>query len=268
MKIRCKNCYRILKPQEEYCTNCGYHSVEVEKYLKTGHYDISEGSNLKVALIVFFLSAVIGNGIYMIALGAIQNKITSSYKDLFCMSNSLLISSLVSLFIVLIIYRKELKTMFNGGTSKQKLASLVIGILVIIMCSLFTKISEVTQLLPTYLNKYLASPKASFFANGGDTSIFRIIITFIGIYITEEIIFRHRLIMALDEETMIGDLGIIIIASLAGTILDFAWIMSINTLILSLIVNITMTCIYIYNERNIALNIIIRVLLLLVILCI
>ena len=38
MKIRCKNCYRVLNPNEEYCTACGEHSAAMQKAMITGDY--------------------------------------------------------------------------------------------------------------------------------------------------------------------------------------------------------------------------------------
>ena len=105
MKIRCKKCYHVLKPQEEYCTSCGEHSSEIEQLMKTGYIEISDKDKLKTALIIYALSAIFGNGIYMVILGLIQNKVMNSYNNLFCQSYALLISSIVTTLIFLIIYR-------------------------------------------------------------------------------------------------------------------------------------------------------------------
>ena len=48
MKIRCKNCYRVLNPNEEYCTACGEHSVAMQKAMITGDYGPDTVGKLKI----------------------------------------------------------------------------------------------------------------------------------------------------------------------------------------------------------------------------
>ena len=60
MKIRCKNCYRVLNENEEYCTSCGEHSLEMAEYMRTGIRKISQGEKLKTALLFFAFIAFIG----------------------------------------------------------------------------------------------------------------------------------------------------------------------------------------------------------------
>lgn len=38
MKIRCKNCYRVLDRNEEYCKACGEHSEQMKKAMETGNF--------------------------------------------------------------------------------------------------------------------------------------------------------------------------------------------------------------------------------------
>ena len=48
MKIRCKNCYRVLNPNEEYCTACGEHSAAMQKAMITGDYGPDNAGKLKI----------------------------------------------------------------------------------------------------------------------------------------------------------------------------------------------------------------------------
>ena len=53
MKIRCKNCYRVLNPNEEYCTACGEHSAAMQKAMITGDYGPDTVGKLKISLICY-----------------------------------------------------------------------------------------------------------------------------------------------------------------------------------------------------------------------
>lgn len=261
MKIRCKNCYHVLKPQEEYCTSCGEHSREIEQLMKTGYIEISDKDKLKTALIIYALSAIFGNGIYMVILGLIQNKVMNSYNNLFCQSYALLISSIVTTLIFLIIYRKELKDMVITGTMKQIAASAIIGVLLILTCLLFSMVSSHTSALPGYITKFLSSGNATFMQEG-DTNIITVLASFTLIIISQEIVFRRRMIDAFDNDTLLGDISIIIFSGLIGTFLDVMWVMSLDIVLTSLIINFTLSGIYMYTNRNVAVTTGIRLLLL------
>lgn len=260
MKIRCKKCYHVLKPQEEYCTSCGEHSSEIEQLMKTGYIEVSEKDKLKTALFIYLFSAIIGNGVYMIILGILQKKATNAYVDLFCQSHSLLISSIITLLIYLILYRKELKDMIITGTGKQIASSMIIGVLLITTCILFSLLSEATRVLPINVTNHLSSGSASVFGEG-DTNVFKVMTSFALVAVSQEIVFRRRVIDALDGETLWGETAILIGSALLGTFLDLMWVMSINTLIVSLIMNLTLSGIYMYTNRNVGVTILIRILL-------
>lgn len=260
MKIRCKKCFHVLKPQEEYCTSCGEHSSEIEQLMKTGYVEVSEKDKLKTALFVYLFSAIIGNGIYMIILGIIQKEAINTYVDLFCQSHSLLISSIITLAIYLILYRKELKDMVLTGTGKQLASASIIGVLLIATCILFSLLSEATRVLPLNITTYLSSGAATLFGEG-DTNVFKILISYIFVAVVQEIVFRRRVIDALDNETLWGETAILIGSALLGTFLDLMWNMSLNIIIVSLIMNLTLSGIYMYTNRNVGITILIRILL-------
>ena len=74
--------------------------------------------------------------------------------------------------------------------------------------------------------------------------------------VVEEIIFRRLLIDAIDDSTMLSDSMVILVGGLVGTIADFAWMMSIETVVTSLIINLVMTGIYVNSNRSLGLNVI------------
>ena len=59
---------------------------------------------------------------------------------------------------------------------------------------------------------------------------------------------------------MLGDTGVIIVAGLVGTIMSFSWIMSVETVIVSLVMNLVLAGIYANSNRSLGLNILFRIL--------
>lgn len=260
MKIRCKNCYRVLNQNEEYCTNCGEHSADMEKAMKTGHYENGVGEKLKIALIFYCFVAIIGNGIFRVIFGLIQKKINVNYQistDVFGQANSLLVTSAALLCLLLIFYRKELKTMIFQGTIKQLLGSLFIGFMFVGIVVMLSKLTDITRVVPNFMIESLTSDRAAVEGTGA----FQSILALIFIVISEEIVFRRRLIDAFDEGTMFGDITTIIITGVIATCLDFLWLMTVETLIISFVLNILMSAIYVYTNRSLGINILIRILL-------
>ncbi|MEI3505324.1 MAG: hypothetical protein V8Q77_03495 [Bacilli bacterium] len=78
-----------------------------------------------------------------------------------------------------------------------------------------------------------------------------------------EALCRKRLVDALDE-TLLGEKTIFIITILVTTALETLWIMSLDVVIPLLILNIVLTGIYMYTNRNIFINIVLRVLLIII----
>ena len=86
---------------------------------------------------------------------------------------------------------------------------------------------------------------------------------FIFVAISIEVLCRKRLVDALDE-TLLGEKTIFIITILVTTALETLWIMSLDVVIPLLILNIVLTGIYMYTNRNIFINIVLRVLLIII----
>ena len=72
MKIRCKNCYRVLDPNEEYCKACGEHSEQMKKAMETGNYGGGPLDRFKIAFALFAVLAFLGNGIIMTIFAVIK----------------------------------------------------------------------------------------------------------------------------------------------------------------------------------------------------
>ena len=72
------------------------------------------------------------------------------------------------------------------------------------------------------------------------------------------------MIDAIDDQTMLGDVMVVILGGLVSTIADFAWLMSVETIITSLIINFIMTWIYMNSNRSLGLNVLLRVLIIVI----
>ena len=76
--------------------------------------------------------------------------------------------------------------------------------------------------------------------------------------ICEEYIYRHRLINFFDEETMLSDFWIVVLTTLISSVLSFAWFMSVEILIMTVLINLLMSLLYINTNRSLGINILIR----------
>ena len=120
MKIRCRSCYRVLNNDEEYCTRCGAHSDEVKELMESGITPIDEVAVAKQSIIMYLLIAFLLNGILNVLFGVVFNTIHAGYNygevgmDLplavtyFSAANSLLITSLIIVFVAFLFNYKDL----------------------------------------------------------------------------------------------------------------------------------------------------------------
>ena len=69
MRIRCKNCYRVLNNNEEWCTRCGAHSDEVAELIAKGIEPLDEMSVAKTNILLYLLIAFLINGILSVLFG-------------------------------------------------------------------------------------------------------------------------------------------------------------------------------------------------------
>lgn len=256
MKIRCKNCYRVLDRNEEYCKSCGEHSEAMKQAMITGNFSGGPLDRLKIGLILFFTLAFLGNGIIMTLLAVIKEDATMS---LYNRSYAMIFSSVIAFIVIIIIHSKDLKDFLWNGNNQQLLGAVILGTIFIVMTCLLPKLTSFTQVLPTYLIDYFQSGKAVWFS-GESTSLALILLSLILIAIVEEIIFRRLLVDALDDATLLSDTSIIILVGIISTVLDFAWIMAPETLIVSLLLHMLLTGIYANTNRSLGLNILIRIL--------
>lgn len=256
MKIRCKNCYRVLDPNEEYCKACGTHSEQMKKAMETGNYGGGPLDRFKIGFALFAVLAFLGNGIIMTTFAVIKEDASSS---LFNKSYSLLFSSIITFIVITVIHIKDLKDFFWNGNKTQFRNCLLIGILFTIFATLCSLLANFTSVLPNFVTKYLSSEGAKWFT-GPSSNITILLVSFILVAIVEEIVFRRLLIDALDDATMLSDTGVIFVAGLLGTIMDFSWIMATETLLVSFIMNLVLAGIYANSNRSLGLNILFRVL--------
>lgn len=260
MKIRCKNCYRVLNPNEEYCTNCGEHSARMQQAMQSGNYELYNEEKIKVGLAVFGLAGFLVCGILQVIFAAIENKLNNGngYTNLFCETNSIFYSSIFCLVIGLIVFRKNLKDYLQPITKSQLLGGLVIAGLGIAIVVIISHLSNFTILFPRYIVEYLKSENAVFF-DITYQCIFKILVGYVLVGLCMEFLLRKYLVDFLDD-TMLGDLAIGAITTIALTILETMWIMSLDTIIVSLIINAITTGTYMYTNRNIIAGVIVRVL--------
>ena len=277
MKIRCRSCYRVLNNDEEYCTRCGAHSDEVKELMDSGITPIDEVAVAKQSLIMYLLIAFLLNGILNVLFGVIFNTIHAGYNygevgmDLplavtyFSAANSLLITSVIIIFVAFMFNYKDLLPFIKINDKKQFLITTGVGILVMVGITFITKYTDLT-FLPIYIRDFLMNPTIDMKLEGS-FNLFKIIVVLLCYAFAEEVIFRKALINGFDEGTLLRDSSIIILQTLISTILtsacflllqktsfvDYMWTIGGN-----FIFHLLMGLNYYFNKRSIASNLIIR----------
>ncbi len=254
MKIRCKNCYKILNPNEEYCTSCGEYSDKMHNAMITGDYGPDNLGKFKLAFGIYAIAGFLICGILQVVFAIIQTKELGNSTQRFCQSNSLFFSSLAMIVFSLIIFRKDLKYFAPKQNANQMLGGALIGLLVIAIAILISNLFSFTQVLPKFIVNYLKeSPK---FFDIKNECVFKILVGTILATVSLEIV-RKYLVDAFDD-TLLGDKSIYIFTTLIMTVLEVAWIMSLDIAIVALIINLATTGIYMLTNRNIVINVTIR----------
>lgn len=280
MRIRCKNCYRVLNNDEEWCTRCGAHSDEVEELMKKGIQPIDELAICKTSIIFYLLIAFLVNGVLNVIFGVIFNAIHTGYNygevgtqlplaiTYFSAINALLITSIVMAIVAFFINIKELKRFIEIKNWKKFAISSAACLLVFTGLLFAAKYSNFT-ILPIYLKDFLKSPTEDMLLSGS-MNLFKVIIVLFFYGIAEEFIFRKGFIGGLDEATLIADWQIIVIQAIVSSILSalcfliLAKTTAINyllSILASLVFNAIMGINYFLNERTITSNLILRVIL-------
>lgn len=277
MKIRCRSCYRVLNNDEEYCTRCGAHSDEVKELMESGVTPIDEVLVAKQSILMYLLVAFLLNGILNVLFGIIFNTIHAGYNygevgmDLplavtyFSAANSLLITSLIIVFVAFMFNYKDLVPFMKINNKKAFIITTIIGSIVMVGVTFITKYTDLT-FLPIYIRDFLISPTADMKLEGS-LNLFKIIVVLVCYSFAEEVIFRKAIINGFDEGTLLRDSSIIILQTLISTILsstcflllqkstfvDYVWTIGGN-----LIFHLLMGLNYYFNKRSITSNLIIR----------
>ena len=251
MKIRCKNCYRVLNENENYCTVCGEYSEEMSEYMRTGIRKVSQSDKLKTALLYFVFIAFLGTGVLSIGLAIIEGAVGENL--IYDVMGKLVTST--ALFSALVItFRKELKDIFFKGTKQQILGAFAIGFVFMVIVAIISTLTKVTRVIPKDLIEFLDK-------NEGFFPLIQLIFTLSLIVFCEEYIYRHRLINFFDEDTMLSDGWIVVLTSIISTALSFAWFMSVEIVIMTFVINVFMSLLYIYTNRSLGINIILKIVL-------
>lgn len=260
MKIRCKNCYRILNKNEEYCTSCGEYSERMHHAMVTGDYGANPSEKFKLAFSIFAIAGFIVCGILQVVFAALENKENggNGYTSLFCQTNSLFYSSLLTTLLLVIFFRKDKKDYIPTCKKTEWLGGIIIGVMVIAIVVLLSQLFSFTQILPNYIVDYLKEDDAVFFDLTGPC-ILKILVGSILSALCLEVVKKYT-IDALDD-TMLGDKAIYGITVVVATVLEVGWVMSLDVAICVLLVNIATTGIYMYTNRNVLINAAMRVIL-------
>ena len=277
MKIRCRSCYRVLNNDEEYCTRCGAHSDEVKELMESGITPIDEVAVAKQSIIMYLLIAFLLNGILNVLFGVVFNTIHAGYNygevgmDLplavtyFSAANSLLITSLIIVFVAFLFNYKDLLPFLKINNKNRFVITTCIGVAVMVGITFITKYTDLT-FLPIYMRDFLMNPTIDMKLEGS-LNLFKIIVVLLCYGFAEEVIFRKALINGFDEGTLLRDSSIIILQTLISTILsslcflllqktsfiDYMWTIGGN-----LIFHLLMGLNYYFNKRSITSNLIIR----------
>ena len=277
MKIRCRSCYRVLNNDEEYCTRCGAHSDEVKELMESGITPIDEVAVAKQSIIMYLLIAFLLNGILNVLFGVVFNTIHACYNygevgmDLplavtyFSAANSLLITSLIIVFVAFMFNYKDLLPFLKINNKNRFIITTCIGVAVMVGITFITKYTDLT-FLPIYMRDFLMNPTIDMKLEGS-LNLFKIIVVLLCYGFAEEVIFRKALINGFDEGTLLRDSSIIILQTLISTILsslcflllqktsfiDYMWTIGGN-----LIFHLLMGLNYYFNKRSITSNLIIR----------
>lgn len=277
MRIRCKNCYRVLNNDEEWCTRCGAHSDEVAELMKSGIEPINEVHIMKSSLLLYLLIAFLVNGLLNVIFGVIFNAMYDNYyygevgSNLpnaivyFSAINSLMVTSIIMAIVAYFVNLKDFNTFLKIKDQKRLLISLIIGLFVSAGLVVLARFTNVT-IIPIYFRDFLLE-KTPDMTLTGSMKLFKIIVVLVFYGLAEEIIFRKAIIGGMDEATLLPDWQIVILQGLIATVLSalcfliLARLSLVNYLLClaaSLIFNTTMGFCYYYNKKSLVVNLIIR----------
>lgn len=287
MKIRCRNCFRVLNNDEEYCTRCGTHSEEIKHIMINGIVVDDEVAIAKKNLAIYFLIAFLANGIINVIFGILFDSLFEGYNyggigtDLplaityFATSNSLFYSSIICFLTFVALSLKDWQKNFEIKNKNR--FYITIGIFGIIMLGfvLLTKFTDFS-FVPTFIRDFLVAPTEEMLLPNS-FNLFKVIIILLLYAITEEIVLRKSLMMAFDEGTLLPDSFIVVLQALISTVfygivflifqktgfIEILW-----CTIASFIFNIVLGINFYLNDRKIFNNLIIRIIFIILLLII
>ena len=277
MKIRCKNCYRVLNNDEEWCTRCGAHSEEVAEYLKTGTIPTDEAAICKRSFIVYFFFAFLLNGILDVIFGIVFSASNEVYLGevgqnlpyaitYYSSINSLFITSILTFTLMVALNASDLLKYLKFKMDKRMIISLSVGLIIIIGLVFLFKYTPFT-ITPNYFKEFLINktPDMEF---AGSISLFKIIVVMLFFGLTEEVIFRKAFINYLDQTTLMNDASIIILSGLVSSMMMVTcFLLLVKASFLTylyyigsnIVVNTLLALNYFYNGRTLSANILLRI---------
>lgn len=287
MKIRCKNCFRVLNNDEEYCTRCGEHSDEIKHIMTNGIILDDEVAIGKKNLAIYFLIAFLANGIINVIFGIFFDSLFEGYNyggigtDLplaityFATSNSLFYTSIIAFLTFFALSLKDLYKNFEIKNRNKFFITLGIFALVMLGLVLITKFT-VFSFVPTYIKEFLISPSSEMLL-ANSFNLFKVIVILVLFAITEEIVFRKSLMMAFDEGTLLPDSIIVVLQALISTVFYIivflifqksAFIDLLLCIFASFVFNIILGVNFYLNDRKIFNNLIVRIIFIILLLII
>lgn len=280
MKIRCKNCYRVLNNNEEYCTKCGEHSDEIQRIMETGEIPTDEVASFKLHLYLYLGIAFLLNGALFVLNGVLFDHMYpgGEYGEIgdampknityFSSINALIVTSVIMFLIVLIFNIKQIALDYKVTSIKRAIISFVIMSGITYGIIYLTKTTNIIA-IPIYMKDYIQGniPNTELFENSLSTWKIALVL---GLYVfVQEYIFRKHLAAALDDGTLFSLPTTIIVMTLASAVLEticfsvfssgtFEYV--VYTFIGSLIYQGMLTINYYFNKQTLAINIILRIL--------
>ena len=278
MKIRCRNCYKVLNNDEEWCTRCGAHSEEVEEVMASGITPVDESEIGKKSVLMYLLFGFVICGALDVLFGVIFNSVHAGF-DLgdvgqslpialtsFSSINSLLIVSIVLAPVAFLTNHKDFSEYFKIEFNKKTIMNIVLGVIVSMFFVLLTKYTNVNTIVPYFKDFLMNHPEEMLIT--GSVSTLKILIILILFVVIEEIVFRKAVINWLDQTTLLPDGLIIDAQTILSTILQVScFLLLVSTtlenylyfILSNLCFNAVLGINYYYHTRNIFFNLIIRV---------
>lgn len=288
MKIRCKSCYRVLNHDEEYCTRCGERSLEVVKLMNGEIIDDAIDYRFKTNFWLYVGIAFLLNGVLSIILSVFFKKanpdllITDIGTALpesiafFSFSNAALSTGIILLGVLLITFYKDIFSQFKKDfivLFQKKMIPHVLFFAVISCMLVFVTKTTNILVIPPYFKSFLSGSLESVYSSTNFGAL-KICITLVLYSFVIEYIFKHMLYGYLQEATLFKE-GTILLSMVALSMLaefltfGFTSTLTLDTFLYWLlggfILNYILAIWYTASNKNLLLNILVRIILLVLI---